>query len=85
MPATHPVWDDERADALAARLTAACQGELDAIVIPELIATLAEFIGHFPLHQRDGLVAGAHIHLRQYVSEIPPLPTDAYGGGPDAA
>jgi len=77
--------EDRRAEALAARIAAACQGEADADVACELLSALGECIGRFPLHQRTLLVQGALADLRQYVSEIPPLPSDAYPGPDHAA
>ena len=68
--------DDDRAEALAARLLAACAGEPDDIVICELIALLGEVIGRSP-RDRQGLCTFVDVHLRHYVYEIPPLPDDA--------
>jgi hypothetical protein len=75
---------DARADALADAIRTACAGYSDPDVASELLVALGECIGRFPLHQRPLLVQGAGAQLRQYVSEIPPLPTDAYPG-PDRA
>ena len=83
MPGIYTERDDAACEALAHRLAAACQGVADPDVLVELVALLGEFIGHYPLHQRSVLVAGAHANLRHYVSEIPPLPTDAYPGSRD--
>jgi len=77
--------DDRRAEALAARLTAACRGETPRVIFTELVCTLGQLIGRRPLHSRAALVADTHTALRQYVSEIPPLPSDAYPGGDHAA
>ena len=73
-PADDPA--DERAEALAARVAAACAGEPDDIVICELIALLGEVIGRSP-RDRQGLCTIVDGQLRHYVSEIPPLPDDA--------
>ena len=79
MPDLAPPTDDpadERAEALAARLLAACAGEPDDIVICELIALLGEVIGRSP-RDRQGLCTIVDVQLRHYVSEIPPPPDDA--------
>ena len=73
-PANDPA--DDRAEALAQRLAAACDGEADCLVIFELIALLAEVIGRSP-RDRQGLCTIVDVQLRHYVSEIPPLPDDA--------
>jgi len=83
MPDIDP--DDARAEALAARIAAACHGEADADVACELLIALGECIGRAYLHQRRLLVQGACAQLRHYVSEIPPLPTDPYPGPDHAA
>ena len=57
---------DEQCDAIAERLAAACRDEPDHLVMFELVVRLGEFIGHYPLHQRSVLVAGAHANIRQY-------------------
>jgi len=76
---------DDPDDALAARIADACQGVADADVACELLAALAECIGRATLHQRSVLVAAACAELRQYVSEIPPLPSDPCPGNDHAA
>ena len=77
--------DEERADALAEAIRNACADYSDLEVASELLVALGECIGRFPLHQRRTLVLNASVQLRQYVSEIPPLPTDAYPGPDHAA
>ena len=62
--------DDDRAEALAARLRAACDGEPDHLVLCELIAMLGEVIGRSP-RDRQGLCTVVDVQLRHYVSEIP--------------
>ena len=85
MSDAHSDPDDARAEALADRLAFACGNEPNHIVIPEMICALGERVGHFPWPQRQPALDALINQLRLYVSEIPPLPTDAYGGGPDAA
>ena len=67
-PADDPA--DDRAEALAQRLLAACDGEADHLVIFELIAMLGEVIGRSP-RDRQGLCTIVDVQLRHYVSEIP--------------
>ena len=64
---------DERVEAFAARLADACCGETDADVLQELVALLAETIGHYPSAQRPALIQAARGMLLDYVREIPPL------------
>jgi hypothetical protein len=77
--------DDRRAEALAARLAAACQGETDHAVATELVCILGEIIGRAPPHQRQMVLRAVINDLTHYVAEIPPLPTDAYPGNDHAA
>jgi hypothetical protein len=70
LPGINP---DERADAFAARLAVACSDETDADVLQELVALLAETIGHYPSAQRPVLIQAARGMLLDLVREIPPL------------
>ncbi len=83
MPDMDP--DDRRAEALAARLKAACRGETPRVIFTELVCTLGKLIGQYPLHSRAALVADTEAALQRYVAEIPPLPTDPYPGADHAA
>ena len=76
MPDMPGIDPDERADAFAARLADACCGETDADVLQELVALLAETIGHYPSAQRPTLIQAARGMLLDYVREIPPLGPD---------
>jgi len=64
---------DTDRDRLAQRLAEACCGETDADVFAELVAILAEFIGHYPSASRPLLIQGARGMLIDYVRGIPPL------------
>ena len=75
--------DDVACDALAESLRNVCADYPDHIVLFELVARLGETIGRFSIRERPTLVVVAEVELRQYVSEIPPLPTDAYPGSLD--
>ena len=83
MPDTNP--DDRRADALAESLRNACADYPVPVVIDELICALGEAIGLYPLNQRAMTAVRVGMLLRQYVAEIPPLPSDAYPGPDHAA
>ena len=77
MPDNAMTPDEERDDALAEAIRSACADYSDPDVGSELLVALGECIGRFPLHQRQTLVMNASVRLFRYVSEIPPLPTDA--------
>jgi hypothetical protein len=58
---------------LSLRLAVACSDETDADVLQELVALLAETIGHYPSAQRPLLIQAARGMLLDLVREIPPL------------